>query len=114
MLAEFQLNIADKCRSIRQGDDVREDTPFKFNFSFHQLVSMGRLGNYNTPIYCDRTDRAPVLYCDKQVVELVQLTADISAVPESSILKKKGADGEMYYRIDFTIEVTYQSASTKY
>jgi len=44
----------------------------------------------------------------------VELTADTSAIPEWSIPKIKGADGEMYYRIDFTIEVTYQSASTKY
>jgi hypothetical protein len=114
MLAEFLLYITDKCRSIGQGDDVREDTPFKFKYFFHELVSRGRPKEHDTLIYCDRTSRAPVLYRDEQVVELVKLTADISAIPEWSIPKIKGADGEMYYRFDFTIDVTYQSASTKY
>jgi hypothetical protein len=65
-------------------------------------------------IYCDRSSRAPVRYHDFEVEKLVELTADISSIPESRFQQERGKDGEMYYLLNFSIEVTYLSASTKY
>ena len=77
-------------------------------------VSEGRPNESTCTIYCDHTGRAPVRYYDYQVEELVELTADISTIPESVFRKELGKDGEMYYLFNFSIEVTYLSASTKY
>lgn len=65
-------------------------------------------------IYCDRTGRAPVRYRDFEVEKLVDLAADVSSIPEARLRQERGKDGEMYYFLNFSIEVTYLSASTKY
>jgi hypothetical protein len=77
-------------------------------------VSEGRPEEVTTRIFCDRTGRPPPRYRDFDVETLVTLTADISSFPETGLLKERGKDGEMYYRFDYSIEVTYLSASTKY
>lgn len=45
---------------------------------------------------------------------LVQVTADLSCIPEYQIPKCMGEDGHYYYKISFDVEVTYFSAYTKY
>ena len=44
----------------------------------------------------------------------MELNVDLSTVPEESLDRSKGADGELYYRCDYEIEVTHYSASTRY
>ena len=48
------------------------------------------------------------------MTQLVKIEADLSRIPEKRIPKTKGADGKMYYRLDYAIRVTYLSAYTKY
>ncbi len=48
------------------------------------------------------------------VVDLVKLTADLSYIPESSIDKRYGKDDELNYYLDWIIEMTSYSVSTKY
>jgi hypothetical protein len=91
-----------------------EETPLTFNYYKTWLVSDGWQQEFNNVLYCDRTGRAPVLYRDHKVKELVRLKADISTIAQSSFRKEKGKDGKMYYCFHYSIEVIYQSAYTRY
>lgn len=48
------------------------------------------------------------------VRKLTQLRADLSKIPTHLLPTKKGADGHVYYKIEYDIQVTYYSAYTKY
>ena len=48
------------------------------------------------------------------MVELVQVEADLSRIPTHLIKQTVGADGALYYKYDYQIEVTHFSAYTKY
>ena len=48
------------------------------------------------------------------VTELVKVEADLSCIPENKIPKTKGADGKIYYKIDYVIQITHRSAYTNY
>ena len=53
-----------------KGDSIKENTPFTFPFKKHSLVLEGKPVEYQTIIYCDRTDRPAVIYKDQEVEEL--------------------------------------------
>jgi hypothetical protein len=78
------------------------------------LVSEGKPVVYETIIYCDRTDRPAVIYRDQEVWEFVRLRVKIGDLPSDAVEMETGKDGERYYTFSYTIEVTYQSGSTKY
>ena len=80
----------------------------------HRLVSEGKPVEYEDIIYCDRTDRPAVIYRDQKVEELVRLRVKIDDLPSDALEMEIGKDGELYYTFNYTIEVTYQSGSTKY
>ena len=48
------------------------------------------------------------------ILKLAEVKADLSRVPESQFLQVRGKDREIYYQVDFHIEVTFYSAYTKY
>lgn len=48
------------------------------------------------------------------MTQLVKVEADLSRIPEKKIPKMKGADGKVYYKVDYAIQVTYLSAYTRY
>ena len=48
------------------------------------------------------------------MTKLVKVEADLSRIPTRLIKQTMGADGVLYYRIDFEIEITHFSAYTKY
>ena len=48
------------------------------------------------------------------MTQLVKVEADLSRVPANKIPQTKGADGQMYYKVDYAIKVTYMSAYTSY
>lgn len=48
------------------------------------------------------------------VTQLVKVEADLSRIPASKIPRTKGADGKMYYQVDYAIQITYMSAYTSY
>lgn len=49
-----------------------------------------------------------------RVRQLVRVGADISRIPPNKIPKVHGADGRLYWEIDFSIEVTCYSGYTTY
>lgn len=51
---------------------------------------------------------------EEGIMPLVTVHADISRVPQTLIPKRQGADGKLYWVIEFEIETTYLSAFTKY
>ncbi len=48
------------------------------------------------------------------VTELVKVEADLSRIPANKIPQRMGVDGKMYYKVDYSIQVTYMSAYTSY
>ncbi|KFY86902.1 hypothetical protein V500_07322 [Pseudogymnoascus sp. VKM F-4518 (FW-2643)] len=99
---------------ITKGDAIKEDTPFTFSHAKRRLVSMGKPEEYNVIIYHDCTDRPPVVYRDQEVLKLVRLHVKVSDLPPDALELEMGKDDDLYYNFKFTIEVTYQSGSTKY
>lgn len=69
---------------------------------------------YTAIIYCDRTDRPPVVHKDQHVVELVRLRVKVADLPPGAIKTRFGKDSKPCYTFDYEIEVTYLSGSTKY
>ena len=49
-----------------------------------------------------------------EVTKLVELTADMSKIPESKLPQITGQDGKCYYRIQYLINVTLLSGSIQY
>ena len=80
----------------------------------YSLVSKGKPVEYEDIIYCDRTDRPAVIYQDREVVELVRLHVKMDDLPSDALEMEIGKDDELYYTFNYTIEITYQSGSTKY
>lgn len=44
----------------------------------------------------------------------MELTIDLSTIPEETLHRDKGKDGKLYYRCDYEVEMTHCSASTRY
>jgi hypothetical protein len=93
---------------------VNEDTPYNFHYFSRHLVSHGRPSDVTVTIYCDRSDRSAVVYRDGKVEELTRLKVKIGDLPKDAFDIECGKDDKMYYVIRYSVEVTYQSASTKY
>ncbi len=51
---------------------------------------------------------------DPGIQELVRINADLSRISINDIPVESGADGQAYYVVDFSIEVTFYSAYTTY
>ena len=77
-------------------------------------MSEGKPSVYKHIIYCDRTDRPAVVYSDQEVKELVRLHTKLDDLPSTALEIEMGKDNELYYTFSYSIEVTYQSGSTKY
>lgn len=77
-------------------------------------MSEGKPSGYEHIIYCDRTDRPAVVYSDQKVMELVRLRTKLEDLPSNALEMEIGKDNELYYTFHYSIEVTYQSGSTKY
>jgi hypothetical protein len=99
---------------IQQGDTVNEDKPYAFYFYKTRLVAAGPPEDVTLYIYCDRTNRSAVVYQDEEVEMLAELTVGIGELPKDALDIKTGKDNKLYYVLRFSVEVTYQSASTKY
>jgi hypothetical protein len=44
----------------------------------------------------------------------VELTADLSSIPEAQFKQERGLDDKMYYKMNFGIEIICYSAATRY
>ena len=66
----------------------------------------------NVPAYMPWIDQLTLP--TESVTQLVKVEADLSRIPIKKIPKVKGADGKMYYKLDYAIQVTYMSAYTTY
>ncbi|KAL8945798.1 MAG: hypothetical protein Q9222_007709 [Ikaeria aurantiellina] len=112
------ITLADGEKLTRfQGEMVEENKPRRFHYTqtydTHEAppskvtvyVQVSRdIGNVGTPMYGD----------DNRVQVLAKVSADISRIPPSDIPRATGADGHVYFRIAFSIEVTHYSAYTTY
>ena len=77
-------------------------------------MSEGKFSKFEDIIYYDATDRPAVVYSDQKVQELVRLRTNVDDLPSNAVKIEIGEDMEAYYAFYYSIEVTYQSGSTKY
>ncbi|KAK4141961.1 chaperone protein DnaK [Dichotomopilus funicola] len=99
---------------IRRGDAVSENEPFFTSFVWTGPVSQGRIKKIKMDIYADRTARDAPLARNGNVAMLCHVEADVGHIPESSLQRRKGNDGQLYYELNCKIEAVYLSASTQY
>lgn len=69
-----------------------------------QRVAHGRPTSIRTDIYADDQSLEAPLACNKNVNVLCVLEADLSSIPEEDLNRRKGADGAMYYVVEFQVE----------
>jgi hypothetical protein len=99
--------VASEVHSIARGPDSTY-------YTRHWPISKGKYDSQTTIIYYDRTDRSAVLCKDANVSQLVKLTIKTNELPDDAFEMKVGEDDKLYYQLDYAIEVTYLSGSTKY
>ena len=126
----------DRADIDRQGSQVKEDDPIRLHYQRKRLVSRGPFTTISTAIYHSsdpHNSGAPKYVEDGKfgmptlmsyvggltlfiegVTHLVNVEADLSRIPPKKIPRIKGADGKMYYTVDYAIQVTYLSAYTSY
>ncbi|KAL8771827.1 MAG: hypothetical protein Q9209_002765 [Squamulea sp. 1 TL-2023] len=106
-------------RSARKsygGDIVEENKPKRLSYfqTFRADVAPPSLIKMSIYTCSDRENRGPSLYPDCRVQEVVVVTADLSQLPLHKLPRASGADGVVYFKVEFTVEITYLSAYTKY
>ncbi|CAD6568371.1 MAG: hypothetical protein ASARMPREDX12_001385 [Alectoria sarmentosa] len=102
---------------IEKGSQVKENDPVRLNYQRTRLVSRGPPKTISTTIYCSSDPQntgAPKYVEDEGVTQLVKVTADLSRIPVKKIPQTKGADGKLYYIVDYAIKVTKLSAHISY
>ncbi|KAH6671163.1 hypothetical protein B0J14DRAFT_595465 [Halenospora varia] len=99
---------------IKRGDTVNENKPYIFEYYRSRRFSDDLPEEVTLYIYHDRTNRSAVVYRDDKVVDFARLNVKVGDLPKDAFDIKFGKDGKMYYVLDYSVEVTYQSASTKY
>ncbi|KAH8807944.1 hypothetical protein F5884DRAFT_857504 [Xylogone sp. PMI_703] len=99
---------------IKRGDTVNEDKPYTFQFFKAIKSTYGPLTEVELLIYCDRANRPAVVYLDDKVDVLARLNVKVGDLPADAFDVKLGKDGNLYNVLQYSVEVTYQSASTKY
>lgn len=93
---------------------MNEDDPSRFHYRKRFFSSGGLPSEVTSSIYCDRTNRPAVIHRDGSVLKLVKLKVKLGDLPEDAFHLEYGKDKKWYNVIDYQVDVTYQSASTKY
>ena len=115
---------------------MKEDDPLRLSYHRTRLVSRGPFTQISTAIYYSsdpQNSGAPkyvedgkssistqasyvggLTFHTESVTRLVRVEADLSRIPANTIPQKRGADGKMYYKVEYEIQVTYMSAYTSY
>ncbi|MCJ1427056.1 hypothetical protein MMC29_004959, partial [Sticta canariensis] len=101
---------------VKKGQTVEENKSFRLDYTLCHWVFDGHPKEVRSFIYAcaDPGDDGPPLYENSNVIELVELTADLSLVPAKKFPQKRHQTGIPYYFFSYQIEVTYFSAYTKY
>jgi len=98
---------------INKDDLVEELSPVPFRFYWDQKVSDGPPGVIKMTIYSceDPENTGAPTYEDEKVTELGTLKADLRNIPKEELNQEHGMNNEMFYKIDFEIEMTMLSAN---
>lgn len=99
---------------IKRGDTVSENEPFFTSFVWTGPVSQGRIRKIKMDIYADRAMRDAPVARDDHTNLVCHVEADVSHIPENSLQRRRGNDGQWYYDLNCKIEAVYLSASTQY
>ncbi|CAD6588975.1 MAG: hypothetical protein ASARMPRED_003851 [Alectoria sarmentosa] len=101
---------------IKKGNRVKEDEPTEFPLYTTRRAKKGRPQDHATVILCctDPKDKGAPVYRDDGVDYLVRLTANFGSIPESTLDRRMGRDGQEWYFIAYSIRMTTLSASTSY
>ncbi|KAL8930745.1 MAG: hypothetical protein Q9208_000286 [Pyrenodesmia sp. 3 TL-2023] len=99
-----------------QGATVEENKPQRLSYERVYPVSGPVPSVVGIEIYAcaDNDSLGPSIYQDARVQGLVTVSADLSRIPLSQLPRTRGADGQLYYKIVYEIEITYHSGYTTY
>ncbi|KAG8164168.1 hypothetical protein KVR01_006086 [Diaporthe batatas] len=88
---------------------------FKFrNFTVTSKVNHGKPRRLYLIIYTDETSQVAPLSKTENVRELCAVDADLSLIPESQMVKRRGTDGFMYFSTDGEIEIVYRAQTIRF
>ncbi|KAI0148626.1 hypothetical protein GGR57DRAFT_505093 [Xylariaceae sp. FL1272] len=99
---------------LTRGQQVSESVPFREQFCHKWPVNTQRSRKFTLDVYCDKTSAIAPIERTPNVEYLCRLTADLSAIPDDRLEQKRGADGNMYYVVEFEIESVYHAAHAEY
>jgi len=97
---------------INKGLPIEESKPAKFGFYWDQRVASGRPSIIEMTLYAcdDSLNKGAPLYADsREVKKLMELKADVKKIPVAEFDQLPGEQGEMYYKLDFEIEMVFRS-----
>ncbi|KAL1615853.1 hypothetical protein SLS56_011655 [Neofusicoccum ribis] len=98
---------------MRKEDKVEDRAPKALHFYYEREVAHGAPKEIKMTIYTSESTPAP-RYSDPTVTEFAKLKADLSGLDESDLFREQGADNQLYYKLDFDIEMKCHSASISY
>ncbi|KAI4601689.1 hypothetical protein KJ359_011820 [Pestalotiopsis sp. 9143b] len=109
---------------MTQGKEVKESEPYIFKYYFDEAVRSvehknGVLDSFTMPIFVWTHDRAsrpkypPMGTTGSDCKKIIELKADMNRIPEQFRSRTTGR-GEKYYKIPFTIEMTWRSANIEF
>ncbi|KAL9606121.1 MAG: hypothetical protein Q9179_000691 [Wetmoreana sp. 5 TL-2023] len=101
---------------IRKGETVEENKPKRINYYISPRANQPPPSTHLCVIYmcAAHGNTSPPIYRNTQLKALVEVSADLSRIPVRKIPKATGADGHVYYKLSFDLEVTHYSAFTQY
>ena len=103
---------------IQKGEKVEEDKPQRLgylqNIKVRESAPLPTITLEAFVASDPANTGAPLYPLETQVRRLVEVTADLSRIPANKVRQVEGADGDMYWKIPFQVEITYYSAYTAY
>jgi hypothetical protein len=104
------------CSVPIQGQEVKEDTPLRIEYSHFIPVTRGRgeAPNNIFKIYYNEVDRVAPIHMNTNTKQLARLNIHLDQIQMTSDKQSLAADGYWYYVMSGFIEATFGSALVTY
>ncbi|KAI1154192.1 actin-like ATPase domain-containing protein [Nemania diffusa] len=104
---------------LEKGAQTKESEPVSFKYYYDMSenevkLQGGKLDLVTLIVFTCDEDARPKYPDSDKCKQLVKLTADLNQIPKEAMLKKKGADGNLYYKIPLQIQMTCHSANISF
>ncbi|KAF1950892.1 Hsp70 family protein [Byssothecium circinans] len=95
---------------ISKGEELSTSAPLHGSVAFFMPLWPGDSRKTSLKLLAADSDIAPQRDSHKNVYEVAKLTIDLSCVPQREFQTKRSPGGDVYYHLDYTIEISVQSA----